>query len=205
VIFIYCITNSSNGKRYVGQTSHSLQTRLGNHFRAARAHRMYRLQQAIRKWGEENFSISLIRITLTQAEANDAEKHYIAVYRSFEHAFGYNMTEGGFAMSEKARESRRARWLGDSNPSRCLETRSRGMLGRRHSDSSKRQISEAHRGRRLTSAQREHLRVVNTGRKCDWADKISAALKGRKFTVAHRNKLSMAARSRKPSTEKIGR
>jgi group I intron endonuclease len=167
VIFIYCITNSSNGKRYVGQTSHSLQTRLGNHFRAARAHRMYRLQQAIRKWGEENFSISLIRITLTQAEANDAEKHYIAVYRSFEHAFGYNMTEGGFAMSEKARESRR--------------------------------------GRRLTSAQREHLRVVNTGRKCDWADKISAALKGRKFTVAHRNKLSMAARSRKPNTEKIGR
>ena len=60
--FIYKITNDINGKIYIGKTLNSLEHRFNEHKRASRKKYCENrpLYSAMRKYGVENFSITLI-------------------------------------------------------------------------------------------------------------------------------------------------
>ena len=60
--FIYKITNDINGKIYIGKTLNSLEHRFNEHKRASRKKCCENrpLYSAMRKYGVENFSITLI-------------------------------------------------------------------------------------------------------------------------------------------------
>lgn len=91
---IYLITNSVNGKQYVGLTIGTLPDRLKQHFAAARKGRKAPLPNAIRKHGENAFSIELIRADAqSYAELQDQEIHEIAARDSIRS--GYNSAIGG--------------------------------------------------------------------------------------------------------------
>lgn len=91
---IYLITNAVNGKVYVGKTEKSVEQRFYEHKGNARRGGEFRLSQAIRKHGHENFSISEIE-KVTGEIAADRERFWIAHHRSKQYAHGYNMTDGG--------------------------------------------------------------------------------------------------------------
>ncbi|NBU05137.1 MAG: GIY-YIG nuclease family protein, partial [Sphingobacteriia bacterium] len=57
---LYLILNAKSPKQYVGITIGSLQARLKQHFSATRRGRKSALQNAIKFYGEENFTIELI-------------------------------------------------------------------------------------------------------------------------------------------------
>lgn len=57
---LYLILNAKSPKQYVGITIGSLESRLKQHFSAARRGRKGALQNAIKYYGEENFTIELI-------------------------------------------------------------------------------------------------------------------------------------------------
>ncbi len=65
---IYLISNLINGKCYVGQTVQDINCRL-------RRHRIgpFAVGNALRKYGEENFSVEVIADSLNADELNDAE------------------------------------------------------------------------------------------------------------------------------------
>jgi hypothetical protein len=91
---LYLITNSVNGKNYVGLTIGTLVDRLKQHFAAARKGRKSPLPNAIRKYGESVFSIKLIRADAqSYEELQDQEINEIADRDTIRS--GYNSAVGG--------------------------------------------------------------------------------------------------------------
>lgn len=89
---IYKITNTIDGKSYIGQTTKSLEERLRKHSHPGVG--KYHLNSAIRKYGINNFTIELIEDNISSLnEAFDKEIYYIKLYNTFN--VGYNMTTGG--------------------------------------------------------------------------------------------------------------
>ena len=90
--YIYQITNDINGKIYIGKTEFSIEKRFKEHcqdaFRERNEHRP--LYAAMRKYGIEHFSISLIEKTDNPEER---EMYWINYYSSY--SKGYNATIGG--------------------------------------------------------------------------------------------------------------
>lgn len=93
---IYKITNTVNGKVYIGQ-SIDIEQRWKNHKKEARnpnsKYGHYPLYRAMRKYGIDNFKFDIIE-KCPPASLNDREIFYIASYKSHE-SNGYNQNEGG--------------------------------------------------------------------------------------------------------------
>ena len=91
---IYIIKNKINDKVYIGQTTVNYQTRFKQHCKPSSIRtRHYKLYNAIKKYGEENFYIELLEENIPIEKLNQREIWYIEKYDSFN--FGYNSTKGG--------------------------------------------------------------------------------------------------------------
>lgn len=90
-MIIYLITNILTQDTYVGQTSQKLKNRFSNHKSYARQGGKTHLCNAIRKYGEENFIISILEENICNKDIlNEKEKFYIKSLQP-----RYNMTSGG--------------------------------------------------------------------------------------------------------------
>ena len=93
---VYLVTCTVNGKVYIGQTRSSVNYRWRNHVRQAISGCEYYFHNAIRKYGERNFTISIIQECYSEQELDDSEEYWIAQYQSFtDRTKGYNSTSGG--------------------------------------------------------------------------------------------------------------
>ena len=90
--YIYQITNKLNGKIYIGKSEHNIEKRFKEHCSDAFKERNEKrpLYAAMRKYGVENFEISLIEET---DKPNEREVYWIEHTGSFKN--GYNATKGG--------------------------------------------------------------------------------------------------------------
>lgn len=94
VIYIYCVTNLVNNKRYVGQTRYLPQERFRGHCSDAKARSSRRgLARAIRKYGEKSFVVEQLCSVEDQESANTVEKNLISRFDCLSN--GYNMLPGG--------------------------------------------------------------------------------------------------------------
>ena len=91
---VYKIVNTVNGKVYIGQTIQPLNIRWKRHRFDAVHGSKYAIHQAIRKYGEDNFEISIIDTATTRDELDAKEIYWIEVYDSI-CPNGYNLCEGG--------------------------------------------------------------------------------------------------------------
>ena len=92
--YIYQITNDINDKIYIGKTLSSLEKRFQEHCKdSAKPSKEKRpLYDAMRKYGIEHFTISLIG-EYPVSELSDKEIFWIAEKNSYHN--GYNATRGG--------------------------------------------------------------------------------------------------------------
>ena len=93
MIGIYKITNTVNGKCYVGQ-SRDIEARWAKHLSAYKSSPEWELYRAFKKYGIAAFSFEVVE-ECTIEELNEREIYWIAQYDSFNN--GYNMTLGGEA------------------------------------------------------------------------------------------------------------
>ena len=92
MVGIYKITNQLNGKVYIGQ-SVNIEQRWKRHKQEVKnGNKTYKLYNAIRKYGIENFSFEVLEECLRD-ELNEKEIYYIKKYNSY--CNGYNSTLGG--------------------------------------------------------------------------------------------------------------
>lgn len=86
-----------DGKKYVGQTTRSVEERWKNHVRSALKNDKKRascyLAAAIYKYGAESFEVKTLH-ECANAELDEAEKHYIQQLNTLR-PFGYNIKQGG--------------------------------------------------------------------------------------------------------------
>ncbi len=134
-MFIYLITNTVNGKIYVGKLAHR-KNLLGyweaNIQRALKGSKAKPyLYAAIRKYGSLFFELSTLEEVNTAEELAAAETKWIKKLHSNTPDVGYNLTEGG-----------------------------EGGVGHRVSAETRKKIGNARRGKPLSKEHREKLRQV---------------------------------------------
>ncbi len=91
---IYKITNSVNGKCYIGVTYRGIEKRLDEHWRDARKGQTRHLQRAMMKYGRDAFSIEKIADAVNKREAIAIERGTIAAHGTLSPR-GYNLSMGG--------------------------------------------------------------------------------------------------------------
>lgn len=129
VCTIYLLTNTVNGKLYIGQTWQTLNKRITQHRSRAKNPQWY-LYNAISKYGWENFRIDVLMSCHDQATADYWEDFYILAGDTING--GYNLKRGGSkgcSLSEKTK-----RKIGKSHK------------GMKHTEETKQQISRAKTG-----------------------------------------------------------
>lgn len=90
---IYKHTNRLDGKCYIGQTKcEDLTRRWSGGSGYKECHHFY---NAILKYGWKSFAHEILETGLTEQQANDREQFYIALYRSDDPQYGYNIRKGG--------------------------------------------------------------------------------------------------------------
>jgi group I intron endonuclease len=202
---IYRILCKSTGKSYIGQYRlNNPKYRINRHFRDAKNGSSCVIHQAIRKYGESDFDISVLCICSLQCDLDKKEDEYITEYKSMVNENGYNMVRGGKGRAPNFK----------------------------HTEEHKKNMREKMKGRIMSDATKEKLRKARTGTKCNWSEETRArvveasrkkatgvkhsyetkkkigekskgrqANLGRKFTEEQKKKMSEASRGRKFSEE----
>ena len=93
MVGIYKITNTENGKCYIGQ-SRDIKARWQKHLSSYKSYPDWELYRAFKKYGISKFTFEIVEECQIE-ELNEREIYWIAQYDSFNN--GYNMTLGGEA------------------------------------------------------------------------------------------------------------
>lgn len=97
---MYLITCNTSGKQYCGLTSKTLTQRWKQHVAVANSCKGYALHNAIRCYGNEQFTLAIIANDLDLASANQVEFDTIRSLSLVEN--GYNCCDGGGHISKTA-------------------------------------------------------------------------------------------------------
>jgi len=169
---VYSIRNKKNGQYYIGITSMSLERRMKGHLDDVRRGSKCAVHNAIRKHGIASFEVSLVDDSAKNwKELCEKEKLFIQSYDSYTN--GYNATLGGdgkfgCSPSKETREKISVSMKGKNRYKRTKEHREKlaaAMTGRKHSEDTKRKISDSNKGKKLSLERIEQMRRVWMGRK----------------------------------------
>ena len=157
---IYKITNTVNGKSYIGQTIHDAEkTRIRDHLKDNnRGSQLVRL--AVKKYGRDAFAYEILHDGIIPEFLDTLEKEAIKKFNTVS-PHGYNLTTGGVeheVLSETRQKISKA-LSGVSKPP------TRGMLGKRHTKASRKKMSDSHQGKKLSKEHRKNISVALKGKK----------------------------------------
>lgn len=130
---VYKITNKVTNKIYIGITNQGSGARYRHHWYKSRIGEPSPIHRSMAKYGEDNFTLEIIDFADTYDELKEKEKYWIKQYNSTDKSIGYNLTEGGD-----------------------------GTFGRKHSEETKKKMSETRLGK-CSDKQREHLLKLTVG------------------------------------------
>jgi len=113
-MFIYLVTNTINGKAYIGKTSKTVKGRWETHLQNAKMGLPYHLYRAIRKYGVDAFHVQTIAECNNSEQLSELEKMWILLLGTHSTKYGYNMTYGGEGVTgtEEVREKIRQKAMG---------------------------------------------------------------------------------------------
>ena len=149
---IYVMTNSVNKKVYVGQTIRELIPYFRTDFTRAiknnEKDRKPKLYNAMRKYGEDAFTIKVLAKTPDKMYADKLEQFFIKILKSQDRSKGYNVASGGggsFGYKRSITERER-------------ELRRQNGLKRKHTQEEKDKIRQAHLGKPKSEAHKAKLK-----------------------------------------------
>lgn len=96
MIYIYKITHLQTGKVYIGQTARP-KRRWIEHKASVRKKKYDKtlLSIALKEYGASAFSYEILCSVPSKDEAYEKEIYYVALFRSSEDDYGFNMSKGG--------------------------------------------------------------------------------------------------------------
>lgn len=108
-MLIYKITNTVNGKVYIGQTIKSLNERKRGYWVECKYKKTNcrLITRAMRKYGFEKFVFSILEDNInSQVELDNRERFYIKKFNSTNRQVGYNMEMGGNSVGKHSDETK---------------------------------------------------------------------------------------------------
>lgn len=173
--YIYKITNSKNGKIYIGQ-SKNIKQRWRAHKSAVKNNKPTQIvHRAMIKYEIENFIFEIIASCLDQTAADEAEQTCIKQENSITYSWGYNNHLGGMT-APKTKE-----WI-----AKVVATR-RAKDNYKHSEETKKKMAEGWYSHR-TPETFQKISRGNTGKIIseEQRRKVSEANKGKQFCLGHK-------------------
>lgn len=166
---IYQIRNKINGKIYVGQAV-NIRKRIYRH--RGLFSRCVHLCNAIKKYGWDNFDISILELVDDPLKLTEREQYWLDTLKSYNNEKGYNI---------------------------CPVAKS--VKGIKHSEETKIKMSMAHIGKKCTDETRAKMKASRIGRKYsnEFRAKISTIMKNRSREIIA--KIAMANTGKKRSEE----
>jgi len=165
-MYIYCITNLINNKKYIGQTTQKPpQKRWNNHKCSANNNTCCVVHDAIKKYGIDNFTFDIIDECTSIIDLNKAEIKWINYYDTFL-GEGYNMNEGGsnYIMSEEHKQKIGTANKGKIRTEETLKKMSDSHKGHIMSEETRNKISKGNKGKIRTEEMKIKMRERSTGK-----------------------------------------
>ena len=177
---IYKITNTVNGKAYIGQTRQDAEkTRIRDHL-AGNSKGSLLVKQAIAKYGRDAFTYEILHDSIIPEFLDELEIEAIAKYSTIA-PHGYNLTTGGGSGSRSEQTLRKMSEAAKGNTH---------WLGRKHTEESCQKISESKKGHIPWNKGKKGLQTAwNKGKKVSNPHWL-----GRKHTDEARQKMSDATK-----------
>ena len=183
-MYIYCITNIINNKKYVGKMSKPVnksKSYLGSGVI---------INKAIRKYGKESFLKEVLEENLKAEELSIREVFWIEKLNT-KLPNGYNLTDGGEGT------------IGYKKTLTQIENHKNAIRGKKTSEETKRKMSEANIGKKKTENHAKNISKGLTGRKLspEHVEKVVAANRGKKLSEEQKRMISEFRKGRTTSDE----
>jgi group I intron endonuclease len=116
--FVYLITNIQNDKIYVGQTIKNPIVRFKQHVDSAldTSTKNSKLQNAIIKYGENNFEMDILQVCYSKRELDQKEIEYILKLNAITQGYNIAVTNESKILTDEMRKYYHERYLGKKNP-----------------------------------------------------------------------------------------
>ena len=205
---IYKITNTLNGKIYVGQTRQKLSRRINGH---KSSKKIFGVDAAIAKYGWENFTAEVIEECPVE-QLNEREIFWIAELGS-KVPNGYNLTDGGDGAlnpspETRARMSAARKGKPSPNKGKKLPEEQKAKISANHADVNGEK--NGFYGKHHTKETCAKMSAAKKGKSHkphspETRDKIAKSNKGKKRSEETRAKIKVAWARRKKAVENGGR
>ena len=174
---MYYMINSDTNKRYIGQTTLTVNERLNDHFKEAKSERdKTYINNSIRDHGQDKFTIHEFQKIENQKQwvLDKLETHYIAKYHTRDPRYDYNIAPGGRGGKhdertiEKIKQSNiiaKAPLKGKPLSEEHRKKISKGLMNHVHSEETKQKIAQSHKGMITSEKTKKLLSDINTGEK----------------------------------------
>ena len=207
--YVYKITNTVNGKAYIGISIYEPEKQRIKQHLAGRGNRL--IASAVKKYGKESLAYEILEDNIFPELLSDLEISYIKRYNTLV-PNGYNLSLGGEHGKHSEVSRQKMSDIQKSNPSR-------GMLGKKHSVETRKRMSETQsgeknprfgkpsprRGKKHTEASKQKMSKSRKGKTSSNKGKVFSPQARRNMSKAHlgqtptdetRRKLSEAAKKR---------
>ncbi len=184
---IYAILNLVDDKIYVGSSSNMTRRWIEHRcYLKNQTHKNSILLRAYNKYGIDCFIYVILEITARDKHIlAEREQHWLNVLQSFDRDFGYNIkpvaySQLGFKHSESSK-AKMSVW----------------QIGRKMSAEAKIKIGAAHKGKKLTDAQKLKFSWLGRKHSEETKAKMKKSRAGRVFTDQARHNMSEGAKRRR--------
>ena len=192
---IYMVTNTVNGKKYIGQTSRDVERRKKEHLRGDGNQP---LADAFKKYGEEKFTFEILHDGIIPEMLDNFEIQAIVEYNTLA-PNGYNLQYGG---GGKWSDESRRKMIGKNNPMYGRTGEDHPNYGKKHTEEACKKMSVACEGRykgennpMYGKSGKDSPRYGKKNSE-EHRQKISLATKGKEKTEEHRKKISLSLKGR---------
>ena len=195
-VAIYKITNTTNGKVYIGQSVQP-KVRWNNHRRCRSGGKENKLYRAIEKYGIESFAFTIIQWCLNKHDADAVEKFLIEIFDTRHN--GYNIATGGQGFEAGELHPCYGKTLSEEHRAKV----SASSKGHKKSEETKKKMSEWQIGRKRSPETIERMSVSQKGKKqsAETVAKRVAKTKGQKRTPEQKARQAEALRNMSPEAK----
>ena len=211
--YVYKITNTINGKAYIGISVHEPEKRRIKDHLSGRGNRV--IANAVKKYGKDAFTYEILEANVFDEFLPDLEVAYITNHNTIA-PDGYNLDSGGshakpsvetrrkISASQKGKKRKPLSIEHRRKLSKAFKGEKHPFFGKKHSAETRRKMSEAHKNpsaetrRKMSEA---HKGMTGKKHSAETRRKISDANKGKKRSAKTRRKLSESHKGKTHSAE----